>query len=107
MHPLSICTQITKMRKFSRKITYTMSDFCHIQRQSRMEYNRFTLGYGLMSKIISMGIKIQPQDKTYRTSRAGGSGPGIGHQHYKPHKSFTNQQEHHTRWVLYTITSQH
>ena len=51
-------------------ITYTMSYLCQIQRESRMEYNRFTLGYVLMSKIISMGIKRQPQGKTYRRSRA-------------------------------------
>ena len=35
------------------------------------EYNRFTLSYVLMSKIISMGIQRQPQDKTYRRLRAG------------------------------------
>ena len=70
IHPLWICTQITDMRKFSRMITYTMSDVCQIHRQCRMEYNRFMLGYVLMSKIISMDIKIQPQDKTYRRLRA-------------------------------------
>ena len=70
IHPLSVCTQITEMRKFSMMITYIMSDFCQIQRESRTEYCRFTLGYMLMSKFISMGIKRQPQDKTYRRLRA-------------------------------------
>ena len=63
--------KITEMRKFSRMITYTMSHLHQIQRESRREFNRFTLGYVLMSKIISMGIKRQPQDKTYRRLRAG------------------------------------
>ena len=71
IHPLLVCTQIIKMRKFSRMITYTMSDLCQIQEESSMEYNRFTLGYVLMSKIISMGIKRQPHDKAYRRLRAG------------------------------------
>ena len=66
IHPLFVCTQITEMRKFSSMITYTMSDFCQIHRESRMEHNRFTLGYVLMSKDISIGIKRQLQDKTYR-----------------------------------------
>ena len=70
IHPLSVCKQITKIRKFSRMITYTMSDFSQIHKKSRKKYNRFTLCYVLMSKIISMDIKTQPQDKTYRRSRA-------------------------------------
>ena len=57
IHALLECTQITKMDKLSRMITYTMSDLCQIQRESRMEYNRFTLCYVLMSKIISMALK--------------------------------------------------
>ena len=68
IHPLLVCTQITQMRKM---ITYTMSDLCQIQRETRAECNSFTLGYVLMSKIISMGIKRQPQDKTYWRSRVG------------------------------------
>ena len=71
IHPLSVCAQITETRKLSRMITYTMSDFCQIQGESRTEYNRFTLSYVLMLKIISMGIQRQPQDKTCRRLRAG------------------------------------
>ena len=118
IHPLSVCTHIIKMRKFNRMIIYTMCDLCQIQRESRTEYNRFTLGYVLMSKIISMGIKRQPQDLQeikgrmesflsdthHFQDKAGGSGPGMGHHHCNPCKSFTNHQKHHTRSVLYTIT---
>ena len=122
IRPLFICIQIPNMRKFSRMITYTMSHLCQIQRESRMGYNRFTLGYVLMSKITSMGIKRQPHDNLQQIEgrmesflsdtnhfqdKVGGSGPGMGHHHYKPCKSFTNHQKYHTRLILYTITSKH
>ena len=68
IHPLHTNHQVNK---FHRMITYTMSVLYQIQRESRMEYSRFTLGYVSMSKIISMGIKRQPQNKTYRRLRAG------------------------------------